>query len=54
MLAQLTGRKAFSREIANEIVDRTDGAPLFIEKLHKSRKVHKTHISSTNRDTERD
>jgi hypothetical protein len=36
MLAQLTGRKAFPREIANEIIDRTDGVPLFIEELTKA------------------
>ncbi|HEV2546226.1 MAG TPA: AAA family ATPase [Stellaceae bacterium] len=36
MLAQLTGGKALPREIADQIVDRTDGVPLFIEELTKA------------------
>jgi predicted ATPase len=33
---QVTGGKALPREIANQIVDRTDGVPLFIEELTKA------------------
>src|SRR4029077_14812028 len=32
----VTGGKALPKEIADQIVDRTDGAPLFIEELTKS------------------
>jgi class 3 adenylate cyclase/predicted ATPase len=36
MLLRLTGGKALPREIADQIVDRTDGVPLFIEELTKA------------------
>jgi class 3 adenylate cyclase/tetratricopeptide (TPR) repeat protein len=36
MIVQVTGGKALPREIADQIVDRTDGVPLFIEELTKS------------------
>jgi tetratricopeptide (TPR) repeat protein len=36
MIARLTGGKALPREIADQIVDRTDGVPLFIEELTKA------------------
>ena len=36
MIAHLTGGKALPQEIADHIVDRTDGVPLFIEELTKS------------------
>jgi tetratricopeptide (TPR) repeat protein len=36
MIAQITGAKALPREIVDQIVDRTDGVPLFIEELTKS------------------
>ena len=36
MIAQVTGGKALPKEIADQIVDRTDGVPLFIEELTKS------------------
>jgi class 3 adenylate cyclase/predicted ATPase len=36
MIAQLTGGKALPIEIADQIVDRTDGVPLFIEELTKA------------------
>jgi class 3 adenylate cyclase/tetratricopeptide (TPR) repeat protein len=36
MIARLTGGKALPKEIAKQIVDRTDGVPLFIEELTKS------------------
>jgi class 3 adenylate cyclase len=36
MIMQVTGGKALPREIADEIVDRTDGVPLFIEELTKT------------------
>lgn len=36
MIAQVTGGKVLPKEIADEIVDRTDGVPLFIEELTKS------------------
>jgi class 3 adenylate cyclase/tetratricopeptide (TPR) repeat protein len=36
MLSRLTGGKALPREIADQIVDRTDGVPLFIEELTKA------------------
>ena len=32
----MTGGKALPKEIADQIVDRTDGVPLFIEELTKS------------------
>jgi predicted ATPase len=36
MIAHMTGRTALPKEIADQIVDRTDGVPLFIEELTKS------------------
>ena len=36
MIVHLTGGKALPKEIADQIVDRTDGVPLFIEELTKS------------------
>jgi Tn3 transposase DDE domain-containing protein len=36
MIASLTGGKALPKEIADQIVDRTDGVPLFIEELTKA------------------
>jgi predicted ATPase len=36
MIAYLTGGKTLPREIANQIVHRTDGVPLFIEELTKT------------------
>jgi len=36
MIAGVTGGKALPREIADQIIDRTDGVPLFIEELTKS------------------
>jgi predicted ATPase len=36
MIAHVTGGKALPREISNQIVERTDGVPLFIEELTKS------------------
>ncbi len=36
MLSRLIGGKALPREIADQIVDRADGVPLFIEELTKS------------------
>jgi class 3 adenylate cyclase len=36
MITHLTGGKALPKEIADQIVDRTDGVPLFIEELTKS------------------
>jgi class 3 adenylate cyclase len=36
MLSRLTGGKALPREVADQIVDRTDGVPLFIEELTKA------------------
>jgi predicted ATPase len=36
MLSRLTGGKALPREVADQIVDRTDGVPLFIEELTKT------------------
>jgi predicted ATPase len=36
MIASLTGGKTLPREIADQIVDRTDGVPLFIEELTKT------------------
>ena len=36
MIGYVTGGKALPREIAEQIVDRTDGVPLFIEELTKS------------------
>ena len=35
MIAYVTGGKALPKEIADQIVDRTDGVPLFIEELTK-------------------
>jgi len=36
MIAQLTGGKALPTEIADQIVDRTDGVPLFVEEPTKA------------------
>jgi class 3 adenylate cyclase/predicted ATPase len=36
MIGHVTGGKALPKEIAEQIVDRTDGVPLFIEELTKS------------------
>jgi predicted ATPase/class 3 adenylate cyclase len=36
MIVHVTGGKALPKEISNQIVDRTDGVPLFIEELTKS------------------
>ncbi len=36
MIARITGDKLLPKEIADEIVDRTDGVPLFVEELTKS------------------
>ena len=36
MIAHVTGGKALPKDIAEQIIDRTDGVPLFIEELTKS------------------
>ena len=36
MISPLTGRKALPKQVADQIVDRTDGVPLFIEELTKT------------------
>jgi tetratricopeptide (TPR) repeat protein len=36
MIAHVTGGKALPKEITDQIIDRTDGVPLFIEELTKS------------------
>ena len=36
MIAEVTGGKALPHEIADQIIDRTDGMPLFIEELTKT------------------
>jgi hypothetical protein len=36
MIAYVTGGKTLPREIADQIIDRTDGVPLFIEELTKT------------------
>jgi len=36
MIIHVTGGKAFPKEIADQIVDRTEGVPLFVEELTKS------------------
>jgi len=36
MIGYVTGGKALPKKIADQIVDRTDGVPLFIEELTKS------------------
>jgi tetratricopeptide (TPR) repeat protein len=36
MIMHLTGGKALPRDVADQIIDRTDGVPLFIEELTKS------------------
>jgi len=36
MIASVTGGKALPKEIADQIIDRTDGVPLFIEELTKA------------------
>ena len=41
MIAHVTGGRALPKEIAEQIVDRTDGVPLFIEKeINLSEKNH--------------
>jgi predicted ATPase len=39
MILQLTGGKAVPQEIVDQIVDRTDGIPLFIEELTKAERI---------------
>jgi predicted ATPase len=36
MITGVTGGKALPKEITDQIIDRTDGVPLFIEELTKS------------------
>src|SRR5262249_11968271 len=36
MIAGVTGGKALPQEIADQIIDRTDGVPLFVEELTKA------------------
>jgi predicted ATPase len=36
IIAHVTGGKALPKEIADQIADRTDGIPLFIEELTKT------------------
>jgi predicted ATPase len=36
MIAHMTGDKALPKEFADQIIDRTDGVPLFIEELTKA------------------
>jgi class 3 adenylate cyclase/tetratricopeptide (TPR) repeat protein len=36
MIAHVTGGKALPKEVADQIVDRTDGVPLFVEELTKA------------------
>ena len=36
MIAHMTGGKALPKNIAEQIIDRTDGVPLFIEELTKT------------------
>src|SRR5262249_7210149 len=36
MIAGVTGGKALPQEVADQIVDRTDGVPLFVEELTKA------------------
>jgi predicted ATPase len=36
MITRVTGGKALPKEITDQIIDRTDGVPLFIEELTKS------------------
>jgi predicted ATPase len=36
IIAYVTGGKALPKEVADQIIDRTDGVPLFIEELTKS------------------
>jgi class 3 adenylate cyclase/predicted ATPase len=36
MIGYMTGGKAFPKQVADQIVDRTDGVPLFIEELTKT------------------
>ena len=36
MIAGVTGGKALPKEIAAQIIDRTDGVPLFVEELTKA------------------
>jgi class 3 adenylate cyclase/tetratricopeptide (TPR) repeat protein len=36
MIAGVTGGKALPREVADQIIDRTDGVPLFVEELTKA------------------
>ena len=43
MIARVTGGKALPKEIADQIVDRTDGVPLFIEDRTGRRAVLEKH-----------
>src|SRR4029077_7960183 len=36
MIAYVTGGKALPKEVAEQIIERTDGVPLFIEELTKT------------------
>ena len=36
MIVHVTGGKALAKEIADQIIDRTDGVPLFMEELDRS------------------
>jgi class 3 adenylate cyclase len=36
LIEQVTGRKSLPKEVADQIIDRTDGVPLFIEELTKT------------------
>jgi len=36
MIAHVTGGKALPKDVAEQIIDRTDGVPLFIEELTKT------------------
>jgi predicted ATPase len=36
LVQQIAGNRALSAEVVNEIVDRTDGVPLFVEELTKA------------------
>ena len=39
MISRMTGGKALPREITNQIVERTDGVPLFIEEANQSQSL---------------
>jgi predicted ATPase len=36
MIANVSGGKALPRDIADQIIDRTDGVPLFVEEMTKA------------------